>query len=46
MRGFCVSSKILEALDTSDRSLIIDTIASLQESAKAIISRLCKSDKN
>ncbi|WP_448268118.1 AAA family ATPase [Nostoc sp. DSM 114159] len=39
-----VSTKqILEAMDTSDRSLIIDTIASPQESAKAIISRLCKS---
>ncbi|WP_445630353.1 AAA family ATPase [Nostoc sp. DSM 114167] len=39
-----VSTKqILETMDTSDRSLIIDTIASPQESAKAIISRLCKS---
>ncbi|MEH2290281.1 AAA family ATPase [Nostoc sp.] len=38
-----VSTKqILEAMDTSDRSLIIDTIVSPQESAKAIISQLCK----
>ncbi|MEH2047565.1 AAA family ATPase [Nostoc sp.] len=37
------TKQILEAMDTSDRSLIIDTIASPQESAKAIISRLCKS---
>lgn len=39
-----VSTKqILEAMDTSDRSLIIDTIASPQQSAKTIISQLCKS---
>ena len=37
------TKQILEAMNTSDRSLIIDTIASPQESAKAIISRLCKS---
>ncbi len=29
-------------MDTSDRSFIIDTIASPQESAKAIICQLCK----
>ncbi|MEH2201938.1 AAA family ATPase [Nostoc sp.] len=37
------TKQILEAMDTSDRSLIIDTITSPQESAKVIISRLCKS---
>ncbi|MEH2437705.1 MAG: hypothetical protein V7K25_26355 [Nostoc sp.] len=37
------TKQILKAIDTSDRSPIIDTIASLQESTKAIISRLCKS---
>ena len=37
------TKQVLEAMDTSDRSLIIDTIASPQESAKAIISLLCKS---
>lgn len=37
------TKQILEAMYTSDRSLIIDTIASPQESAKAIISRLYKS---
>jgi hypothetical protein len=37
------TKQILEAMDTSDRSLIIDTIASPQESAKTIVSRLCKS---
>lgn len=37
------TKQILEAMDTSDRSLIIDTIASPQESAKVIISRLYKS---
>ncbi|MEH1786858.1 MAG: AAA family ATPase [Nostoc sp.] len=37
------TKQILEVMDTSDRSLIIDTIASPQESAKVIISRLYKS---
>lgn len=37
------TKQILEAMDTSDRSLIIDTTASPQQSAKAIISRLYKS---
>lgn len=37
------TKQILEAMDTSDRSLIIDTIDSPQQSAKAIISRLYKS---
>ncbi|MEH2173533.1 AAA family ATPase [Nostoc sp.] len=37
------TEQILEAMDTSDRSLIIDTIASPQESAKTIISQLRKS---
>ncbi|MHC5744843.1 MAG: AAA family ATPase [Nostoc sp.] len=37
------TKQVLEAMDTSDRSLIIDTIDSPQELAKAIISRLCKS---
>ncbi|MDZ8069646.1 MAG: AAA family ATPase [Nostoc sp. DedQUE08] len=38
-----LTKQILEAMDTSDRSLIIDTIVSPQESAKAIISQLYKS---
>ncbi|MBN3927630.1 AAA family ATPase [Nostoc sp. NMS4] len=37
------TKQILEGIDTSDRSLIIDTVASPQESAKVIISQLCKS---
>ncbi|MBE8965439.1 AAA family ATPase [Nostocales cyanobacterium LEGE 12452] len=37
------TEQILKAMDTSDRSLIINTITSPQESAKAIISQLCKS---
>ncbi|MEH1765941.1 MAG: AAA family ATPase [Nostoc sp.] len=37
------TKQILEAMDRSDRSLIIDTITSPQESAKVIISQLYKS---